>query len=311
MNISIIISTYNPNIQRLRQTIKGLKEQTFPLSNWELIIVDNNSSVKFANQIDLSWHNNSKIIVEDIQGLTYARVRGFQEAKGALIIMVDDDNILENTYLQEVSNVFDRNPALGAFGGKAIPIFEIEPPKWIEYFYGNLALRDLGDNRIIDQWQNCLPSSAPLGAGMAIRKKALNSYIQKINTNNHIISDRKGNSLSSGGDNDIVLEILKSGWQTAYIPTLLLYHLIPKERISWKYLSRLSNDSSKSWIQLLDSHNINPWEKIDSWTVPLRKIKAWFVYKAWLNKVNHIRWRGACGLYEGLAMNKISVESKY
>ncbi|MBC7913691.1 MAG: glycosyltransferase family 2 protein [Pyrinomonadaceae bacterium] len=301
MYISVIIPTYNPNIQRLLSTIEGLKQQSIYSNHWELIIVDNNSDNNFKHDIELSWKKDSTIVIEEKQGLTYARMKGFLAAKGDIIILVDDDNILDKDYLKQTWDIFKNHERLGAIGGKSVPQFEHEQPAWLSPFYYSLALRDLGDTIIIENWQNKYPIYAPIGAGMAVRKNALKTYIEKIASGKSIITDRNGSSLSSGGDNDIVLEIIKSGWQTAYFPNLTLKHIIPGERLKVKYVAKLSKELNKSWVKLLESHNINPWNKIPGWTVSLRKVKAWFVYKAWKNSANYIKWKGACGTFEGLA----------
>ncbi|WP_443938116.1 glycosyltransferase [Pedobacter sp. MW01-1-1] len=293
--ISVIVPTFNPNPDKLNQTIMGLKNQGLTRDEWELIIVDNCSTNPV--KIDLSWHPNAEIISEDKKGLTSARLAGFKQAKGEIIVLVDDDNILAENYLEEVKRIFNASITLGAIGGKSLPLFEADPPVWLKEFYCNLALRDLGEEIIESTWQEKYPEAAPIGAGMAIRKEALQSY----QTKKHTISDRKGNGLSSGGDNDIVLEILKSGWQVAYYPTLSLQHIIPVERMQKKYLARLINNTNQSWIELLESHGINPWKKIKPWSVPMRKTKAWLTYKAWLTPANYIKWKGACGLFEGLS----------
>ncbi|MEO7214168.1 glycosyltransferase [Mucilaginibacter sp.] len=299
--ISVIIPTYNPNLQRLGQTMEGLKAQTLAYQDWELIIIDNNSSVSFTGKIDLSWQPNSKIVSEPRQGLTYARLKGFEEAKGNVIVMIDDDNIANKDYLEQVKNIFKTNDQLGAMGGKSLPLFESTPPSWIGDFHTNLAVRNLGDDVIIEEWQNKYPEFAPIGAGMAVRKEALHAYINKIKTGKSTITDRQGSNLASGGDNDMVIEILKAGWQTAYYPQLSIRHIIPKERLQPEYLARLMHDTNRSWIQVLESHKINPWTKIPRWTLPLRKLKAWFNYRAWASPQNYIKWQGACGTFEGLA----------
>lgn len=296
--ISVILPTFNPNAGRLHQTIAGLKSQTLPLENWELIIIDNNSLP--AVSIDLSWHPNNQIASESKAGLTYARLKGFAQAKGHIIIMVDDDNILDNNYLKNTLAIFTANGTLGAIGGKSLPLFESVPPVWLTEFYGNLALRDLGEAIIIADWKNDYPMGAPIGAGMAIRKVALQSYIHKITEGKTVVTDRTGTSLTSGGDNDIVIEILKAGWQVGYFPQLVLKHIIPNQRTEVNYLARLLNNTNKSWVQLLASHNINPWKQIPAWSAPFRKIKAWFTYRAWQSQVNYVKWQGACGLFDGL-----------
>jgi glycosyltransferase involved in cell wall biosynthesis len=301
MFLSIIICTYNPDIKRLNQTLDGIKNQSLPYDHWELIVVDNNSSISFTNKIDISWHINSKIVVERRQGLTYARLKGFIESTGDLILLVDDDNILNANYLAKVAEIFSEYPTMGAIGGKSIPLFEDEPPNWLREFHSNLALRDLGEEISIEKWENKYPETAPIGAGMGIRKKALKSYIDRITVGSSAISDRKGTSLSSGGDNEINIEILKAGWLTGYFPQLIIHHIIPKERMQVNYLAHLTRSTNCSWIQLLESHGLNPWAKIARWTVPFRKFKAWFTYKAWKNKVNYIKWQAACGNFNGLS----------
>jgi glycosyltransferase involved in cell wall biosynthesis len=301
MKLSVIIPTYNPDRQRLVQTLAGLQNQSLGRDAWELIIIDNNSSDRFDTQLDFSWHPSAKIITESRQGLTYARLKGFNSSTGDLIVMVDDDNILNSDYLEQVASIFDQNPQVGAIGGKSLPMFETTPPLWLHEFYGNLALRDLGNDVIIAAWDNQYPHAAPIGAGMAIRREALVSYIDKITSGKNNIGDRTGTSLSSGGDNDMVLEILKSGWQVGYFPQLQLQHIIPAQRMEVPYLARLARDTNKSWMQLLQSHGINPWEKIPVWTLFPRKIKAWLTYKAWQNKSAYIKWQAACGQFEGLA----------
>lgn len=297
--LSVILPAYNPDISRLNKTLTGLQQQSLAVENWELIVIDNNSNP--AIDINLKWHPNSRLIKEHTPGLTYARLKGFENASGSIIVMVDDDNILDSNYLENSLSIFNAHGTLGAIGGKSIPLFEAPPPAWLKEFYSNLALRDLGETELISTWQNKYPEGAPIGAGMAIRKQALQTYIDKVSGNKNIITDRTGNSLSSGGDNDMVIEILKSGWQVGYFPELQLTHIIPQERVKSAYLTKLINNTNKSWVQLLEEHQINPWSKIPKCSVPFRKLKSWFTYRAWKNSVNYIKWQGACGLYDGLS----------
>lgn len=297
--LSVIIATYNPDKDRLNKTLDALQQQTPPLNQWELIIVDNNSTQPI--DADLGWQPNSVVVHEARQGLTYARLKGFATANNDIVVLVDDDNVLDAAYLQNVLQIFGQHPALGAIGGKSLPLFEPPPPSWLNEFYGSLALRDMGDETQIQAWENNYPQYAPIGAGMAIRKQALASYIKKAKSQQNMIADRTGTSLASGGDNDIVLEILKSGWQVGYFPQLTLQHIIPQERMQVAYMARLQNSSNNSWVKLLHSHGICPWKKIAPWTLPLRKAKAWFSFKAALNQSGYIKWRGYCGMVDALA----------
>nr|WP_067057317.1 glycosyltransferase [Mucilaginibacter sp. L294] len=304
MNISVIIPTYNPTIAVINEVLNSLKHQTFNQNNWELIIINNNSTNDVVNRLDISWHKNGYIIDESESGLTFARLCGFKHAKGDIIIMVDDDNILASNYLDKVDEHFKTHKTSGAVGGKINALFQgYQPPHWTRQFWPMLAIRDLGNQQLTSATHllNGYPQIAPVGAGMAIRKALLQAYIQLRDIADDLIVDRKGDELSSGGDNEIVINILQQGYSVTYYPALILQHIIPTSRLTKKYLSSLNRASSKSWIRLLSKYNICTLNSISAWTVPFRKVKAWFAYRAWGSPVNYIKWKGACGSYESLA----------
>lgn len=310
--ISVIIPTHNPNLTRLQRTLEGLRSQSLSYSDWHLLIVDNASSNPdlFAN-LDISWHPHTQIIREERLGLTRARIAGIQASKGKYIVFVDDDNILCSNYLQDTSEIFQIYPHLGAIGGKSLPEFEADPEAWVKQFWGCLALRDLGDDIQIYAYEKAAnsvkqhPTFAPIGAGMALQRQAAKYYVNSIlNDDLRLGLDRTGKSLQSGGDCDINLTLLDAGWAVGYFPQLQLTHLISINRLTKNYLARLNYSSSRSWVQVLDAHNIRPWKKIASWSVQLRKVKAFVSCQPWKSPANYVRWQGACGLFEGLGMLK-------
>ena len=302
--LSVIIPTYNPDSYNLSQTINGLRNQTLGLSKWELIIIDNNSTNGVPDTLDITWHPNSSIIKELKQGLTYSRIAGVNQSKGNIVVMVDDDNILSPGYLKNMVAHFKANPQLGSIGGKITGLFNnYTPESWTTEFWNMLALRDYGNEAIISEPKllSEYPTFSPVGAGMGVRRELFSAYINEIPKNTHQITDRSGGSLSSGGDNEINIQVLKQGFSVAYFPDLSLQHIIPVSRLTKDYLSRLNYESSISWIRLLLKYGICPWPVIKPYTVLLRKIKAWINYKAWNSGANYIKWKGACGIFEALA----------
>lgn len=306
MKLSVILCAYNPRIDYLEQVLSSLLEQTLSKSLWELIIVDNNSNNHFAEKIDTSWHPAVKIIKEPSPGLINARITGTREAACPYIVTVDDDTILDINYLNNALNIFELFPEMGVFGGRSTGEFEIQPPDWIKDYQVILCVKDLGEQAIIDQINTgqklvAYPENGPFL--IAYRKvafvKAFLPHYYANRTSKHL--GRKGDSLSSGEDNDIVLSIYKKGYQTGYFPDLNFIHLIPIERLTKSYISKLVKASSRSWVQVLHLHGINPWSKIAPWTLPFRKAKAYMVCKAWASSVGYIRWSAACGIYEGQA----------
>jgi glycosyltransferase involved in cell wall biosynthesis len=306
--LSVIIPTHSPNSTRLERTLNGLKEQGLSTSCWELLIIDNATpDPQHILSFNFSWHPSARIIREDRLGLTWARIAGIQASQGEYLVFVDDDNVLHPNYLENILEIFQQNPQLGAIGGKSLPEFEVEPEPWVTQFYKCLALRDLGEEVLISSQTGAsqppkqFPEFAPIGAGMALRRQAVEPYVNRILGNSTgVVLDRTGKNLSSGGDNDIVLTILNAGWEVGYFPQLQLSHLMPASRLTKEYLAKVNRASSRSWIQVLDMHSIQVWQKIPRWTVLLRKIKAFFVYQPWKDAAAYVRWQGACGLFEGL-----------
>jgi len=199
---------------------------------------------------------------------------------------------------------FDANPQIGSIGGKITGLFKDHTPEeWTKEFWNMLAIRDYGDEPIISEPKLSAkyPTCSPVGAGMGVRRKLFTAYINEITKNASNITDRSGGSLSSGGDNEINIHVLKQCFSVAYFPDLFLHHIIPPSRLTKDYLSRLNYESSISWIKLLLKYNICPWPVIPSYTLTLRKIKAWLNYKPWRSNANYIKWKGACGTFEALA----------
>jgi hypothetical protein len=204
-----------------------------------------------------------------------------------------------------VLSIFADHPNVGLAGGKSIPSFEAEPPEWSREFFPLLALRNLGEKPIISAGlrpagalHNQYPAFAPLGAGMALRREVWTPWLEATNRGS-ALSDRRGKELTSGGDNDIVLCGMRSGWEAGYFPQLSLTHLIPAGRLDADYLARLNRGIQTSWMQVLSRHDANPWLPLTRVGATLRKAKAWFTYRAWSSPVAQIRWQGVCGHFNG------------
>ncbi|WP_186458755.1 glycosyltransferase [Mucilaginibacter achroorhodeus] len=308
MKISVIICTYNPRLQYLEQVLLALRNQTLVNTEWELLIIDNKSSNQFTQELDLSWHANAKVMREEQAGLAHARLKGFKNSIAELIVFVDDDNVLADNYLELSWDFYLSNPQVGCFGGKSVAVFETTPPAWFWKTGISLGCKDDGDEIYISDYRSDnyklqnYPDKAPIGTGMVITKKAFKAYyLEVLNNADRLALGRKGKALTSGEDNDIVLTIIKNYFEIAYIPKLVVKHLIPTNRISTAYLKQMAYESNKSWITLLRHHGICPFKTIPQWTVRLRKVKAWFKYKVWQSPVNIIKWHGACGTFESLA----------
>src|SRR5438067_13074390 len=103
MKVSVVIPTHNPDKPRFTRTLHALQNQTLSSADWELVIVDNASQKSVDGSFDFSGFASVHVIVEAKLGLTYARVCGINNARGSVIVFVDDDNELAEDYLEEAA----------------------------------------------------------------------------------------------------------------------------------------------------------------------------------------------------------------
>ena len=239
MNVSVLICTYNPRADYFGRCLESVHAQSLSRDEWELVVIDNRSDELLAPRIDLSWHPAARVVREDMLGLTPARLRGIREAAGQVLIFVDDDNVLDADYLEAALRVAVERPFLGSWSGQCRPQFEAPPPEWTRRYWGNLVIREFDK----DVWSNLprLPDTMPCGAGLCVRRSVANHYLRLHEQRERAFQlDRMGDSLLSGGDNDLAACACDIGLGVGLIAALKLTHLIPPERLTERYLVRLA-----------------------------------------------------------------------
>lgn len=303
--LTVILCAHNPHPGRLVRTLAGLAAQTLPISDWEIVVVDNASTSPLSALKPVRELPNARVVAEMHLGLTRARLRGIAEARGELLVFVDDDNVLAPDYLAQVVARFAQHPNLAAAGGRVVAEWlGGPPPEWTTAFHGLLALRDHGPEEkfAVGAPAAPWPDFAPVGAGLAIRRSAALAYAAALsNDRRRRRLDRAGTNLVSGGDNDLLFTALHGGGDLAYFPELSLVHLIPPFRLKAAYLAQLNRSVMRSWVQVLALHGQCPWPAISPWTAPLRSLRAWFRCFPWLSRPARVRFAGRRGQFEGQA----------
>lgn len=190
-----------------------------------------------------------RVVREDELGLTPARLRGIQESKGELLIFVDDDNVLAETYLAHANTIAANYPFIGAFGGSITAEFEEPPPRWAIRHLGAVAIGEVDR----DYWSNCTSGSLaiPCGAGLCVRRIVAEDYAGKVSVNPlRRALDRTGTGMASGGDIDLAFCAIDLGMGTGRFRVLTLTHLIPKDRLTLDYICNLHAGRAASGLIL-------------------------------------------------------------
>ncbi|HYR76680.1 MAG TPA: glycosyltransferase [Pyrinomonadaceae bacterium] len=253
--LSVITCAHNPRPDYLGKVIEALERQTLAKERWQYLLIDNASDQPLASAIDLSWHPHADHLREEKLGLTHARLRGISESAAEILVFVDDDNVLDSDYLEQVVRLSAEWPVLGAFSGQVRASFEETPPEWTRPYWRRLAINEFDR----DSWSNvpCLDQTTPNGAGLCVRRRVAAEYLTyHANGKRKIVLDRMGKSLLSAGDLDLAATACDLGLGNGLFTSLKLTHLIPKERTSESYLLNLLESQAVS-SRILESFRSN------------------------------------------------------
>lgn len=284
MLLSVVIPAHNPLPGPLARVLAGLRAQSLPLAQWELIVVDNASQVPLAGRTDLSWHPAARVIRENQTGLTPARLAGFAAARGEIIVLVDDDNVLAPDFLSQVLAIAAEYPQLGAWSGNVILEFASDAVPPPAAWRSNLTERQVTQDAIsADRHHH---DSTPWGAGLCVRRAVADAYAAELAGNAlRRQLDLQGQALLYGGDTDIAYVACAHGYTKGVFARLSVQHLIPARRCETAYLMRSMEGHAYSSVM----HEFILSGTIPSYlTSPTWRAKAW-VKRLFLPRVDRIQ----------------------
>jgi glycosyltransferase involved in cell wall biosynthesis len=109
--VSVVIPAYNEE-EFIGTTLKSLINQTY--KNFELIVVDNNSSDQTA---DVARRYGARVVFEKKKGVASARQTGFFASKSDIIACTDADAVVPENWLEKIVSAYEKDKKLIAFGG--------------------------------------------------------------------------------------------------------------------------------------------------------------------------------------------------
>jgi glycosyltransferase involved in cell wall biosynthesis len=246
--ISVIVCCYN-SVGRIEATLQHLAHQiTRAELGREVILVDNASTDHTASYAAEVWQGLGapmpfKIVAEPLAGLSHARQRGIGEARYDYLVFCDDDNWLDNDYLQVTADILSADASIGVVGGWCKAVGETALPAWFDevegyYAVGKQAAQsgDVGKRNFV------------FGAGMGFRKS---EYLRLKEAGfTHLLTDRTGANLVSGGDVEICYMYRLAGFKIWYDERLKFVHYMSGNRLREDYLQKLMAGAREGVKQL-------------------------------------------------------------
>lgn len=236
---SVIVCTYN-RAGSLARTLASLAAQKVRDEfEWEVIVVDNNSRDDTRQVVERFSVDFPRLryCFEGRQGLSHARNRGIELARGEFLLFTDDDVAPEPDWVERIVDGMI-STACDACGGFIAPVWEAPPPPWLtERFHGFLAIRA----ERTDTFQILRGMDPPFGANMAFRREVFARH-----GGFDVRRGRMGNVLASGEDGELFERILKGGGKVMYFGAARVHHSVEAYRLTRKYLRRWRYQSSRN-----------------------------------------------------------------
>jgi len=238
LKISAIISTFNRD-SFLPGLFDSLKDQTLPHDQFEIIIVNNNSSDS-TEKLSLDFINNSsgikvRYFTEPNQGLSFARNRGIKESAGDLVTFIDDDALPAKDFLEKTVFFFDEHPGAGAAGGKILLRFMDKSPGWYNRFLSPLlGYFNYGDRTRIFR------DNYFRGSNMTFRRTLFDTF-----TPFDTRLGRFGTTLTGGEEKELFYRMKNKGVQLWYIADAIVYHLVPAERTTVDFIRKQAEGTGR------------------------------------------------------------------
>lgn len=297
LRLSLIIATYNRSASLIR-ALESVAQQNAPASEWECVVINNNSTddtqERFAEFVAAHPDLNIRMVTELRQGLSFARNRGIRESEAEYIAIIDDDERISPDFITSYISLFDSTPDAVAAGGPIVAEYPSGRPRWMSHFterpvantmYFGDKVREFPEGRI------------PGGGNMAIRRSAVRRYGVFDTSLGYV-----GESLVGGEESDLFERLRIAEAKYYYVPTAVMYHIIPPEKLTANYLSRLSYNIGVSQLRRALYYRRRARVRIKEifkWGVTL-VLALWYLVTLQWSKAKYLllmRWNITKGLY--------------
>jgi len=233
---SIIIPTCNKYLTE--RCLEYLSRLNKPKSDYEILVVHNvtKDDIKSVTDEFNSKILNLRYIYEEKYGLMPSRHRGAKEAQGEILCYLDDDSFVDKNWLIAIEETFENADVVLA-GGNNFPLYELPPPKWLNYFWVNNEYgRWMGQLSLIDFYNKkmILPAWFAFGCNFIIKR----DIFFKIGGTNPDIVPKDEQRFQGDGETALSLKLNEQGYGLNFNPKIKIQHLVPNERMTLEYFKK-------------------------------------------------------------------------
>jgi GT2 family glycosyltransferase len=188
-----------------------------------------------------------RYVFESNQGLSYARNRGIEEAKGEIIAFVDDDERIVEEFVSAYVELFASHPDAMSAGGKIVAEYPTGRPRWMSKYAEQPIANPMDFGKSVKPFPK---GRIPGGGNMAMRRSVFDK-IGRFDTS----LGRTGKQLIGGEESDLFERIEAAGMACYYVPRAVMYHIIPESKLTLDYFRRLAFNTGLSQRRRAELHN--------------------------------------------------------
>ena len=236
MKLSIVICSYN-RAQYIGDALDSLYKQTTILSDFEVMLLDNNST-DGTPEVYKSWREihpegNFQYLTEHQQGASFARNTGAAHAKTGWLCFMDDDAVAFPDFVANIIKHTQEKPTIVGFGGKIIPKYIPEKPVWMSYYVSSLV----GNFDYSPVPCAFKKGKYPLESNMVIKK----SVFDQIGGFNTTLPGVMGTLRIGGEGKELFYKVIGLGEEIYYDPNIIVYHVVEANKLTKEYLYRVAS----------------------------------------------------------------------
>ncbi len=243
-DVSVIICT-NGRRPTLEQALAAACRQTLTADRYEIILVANAPVRDLAPLVaEASTHfQNIRQVLCPPPGLSLARNAGLAEARGRIVVYLDDDAIAEPDLLERLLATYAEHPDAGVVGGAIL----VEPPAPRPWWWGEATARywaDLNPPATLaaapGDWR-----AFPYGANWSARRADLLEV-----GGFRVRYGRGGRAADSGEEIVAAIDIQRLGRKVLIDPRARIRHLIEPTRFRLRSLWQMTIDNYRTRLRL-------------------------------------------------------------
>lgn len=235
MKVSVAICTHD-RASLLDGCLAALAGQTIPPgTEWELVVVANACT---DGTEDVIRRHAAALPLRPIReprlGVSHARNRVLDEARGDLVLFTDDDVRPEPGWLAAHAAAAESFPDAAFLGGPVDPEYAVPPPRWVtenpDVFEGILALRPRAS------WPH---ETTPIRAARDLPCGA-NFGFRPDRTGDRRFDGRLGRRGENPGaleETEFLRSLLDDGETGVWVPEAAARHVVRPDRLQFAYLS--------------------------------------------------------------------------